>query len=135
MPYIIHVPQIPRPFISNNPNIFMDCHSWGWNVESRPYSDSFCRAARNQENARFEGDRRAEQLEGYWTAELERRERMIDTGTPAATNVERNDAKIILASTRVFGKHVKNDSVQGVVEFMQPKGLVVQVVEVDEWDL
>jgi hypothetical protein len=74
MPYIINVPAVPRPFITNDPAIYMDCLSWGWRCESRPFSDSYCKATRKREDSRFESERRALQLEQYWSEARERRE-------------------------------------------------------------
>jgi hypothetical protein len=74
MPYIINVPAVPRPFITNDPAIYMDCLSWGWSCESRPFSDSYCKATRKREDSRFESERRALQLEQYWSEARERRD-------------------------------------------------------------
>jgi hypothetical protein len=74
MPYVIYVPACPRAYITNDPRIFMDAKSWGWPVESRPYSDSFCKAMRREEGARFESERRTAQLERCWTLELKQRQ-------------------------------------------------------------
>ncbi|KAF1919660.1 hypothetical protein BDU57DRAFT_148596 [Ampelomyces quisqualis] len=97
MPYLIYVPGGPRPYITNDPRIFMDAKSWNWPCESRPYADSFCKALRREEHLRFESARRTAQLEQCWMTELERRKK------PAIT-----------ARTRTFkvpAKHSKHDSV------------------------
>ena len=75
MPYIIYVPAIPRPYITNDPRIYVDCNKvFGWTCESRPFSDSYCKNVRINEDMRNEGDRRRQQLEQYWVAELGRQE-------------------------------------------------------------
>ena len=74
MPYIINAPGVPRPYITNNPAIYFDCLSWGWSCDARPFSDSYCKATRKREEARFEVDKRAEQLERFkgesWLSDL-----------------------------------------------------------------
>jgi hypothetical protein len=73
MPYIIYVPGVPKPYITNDPRIYMDCLKiFKWECESRPFSDTFCKALREKENDRFLSDRRRSQLEAYWVKELER---------------------------------------------------------------
>jgi hypothetical protein len=101
MPYLIWVPHNPRPYISNDPRIFMDAKSWSWRPESRPYTDAFCVALRRQENARYESERRAGRLEQCWLAELERR-RQSKEAAPVMT-------------MKVPVKHAKHDSVQGII--------------------
>jgi hypothetical protein len=101
MPYIIHVPGVPRPYITNDPSIFMDARSFEWPCQSRPYSDSFCKAARREEAARFESDRRTAQLEQYWITELTRNKERAPATPPT--------------NARVSMKHAKHDSVHGVV--------------------
>lgn len=134
MPYIVHVPQIPRPYITNNPSIFIDCQSWNWNVESRPYNDPFCQAVRKQENARYESDRRVEQLEQFWRAEVERQQRLKDVQANVQTTVVETDAIKGTATVQICGKHAKNDSVHGAVEFMEPKGSAIGIVQVIKLD-
>ena len=101
MPYLIWVPHDPRPYITNDPRIFMDAKSWSWGAESRPYTDAFCASLKRQEEARYEGDRRAAQLEQCWVAELERRK------TPKEV------APIMTVEMPV--NHAKNDSVHSIV--------------------
>jgi hypothetical protein len=101
MPYIIHVPGVPRPYITNDPRIFMDARSFDWHCESRPYADSFCKALRREEDARFESDRRAARLEQYWIAEL------VQTQKSAKT------APIVIVEAPI--KHAKHDSVHSVI--------------------
>lgn len=110
MPYIINVPAMPRPYITNNPAVYMDCLSWGWNCESRPFSDSYCKAARKREEARFEVDRRAEQLEKYYEEELARRVRARRSLSIANIGFAKT-----LKPFQGFGKHhAKHDSVVSV---------------------
>lgn len=109
MPYIINVPEIPRPYITNNPSVYMDCLSWGWQCESRPFSDSYCKAARKREEARFEVDRRAEQLEKYYEEELARRVRAKRSVSIASIGFARS-----LKPFQGFGKHAKHDSIVSV---------------------
>jgi hypothetical protein len=74
MPYIIYVPGVLRPYITNDPRIYMDClNVFAWQCESRPFCDAFCKAFRQEEDERFMSDRRRGQLEAYWVEELERR--------------------------------------------------------------
>lgn len=71
MPYIIQVPGIPRPYITNDPRIYMDCaRIFNWPCEARPFSDSYCRRLRATEDSRHEAERRREQLESYWLSSL-----------------------------------------------------------------
>lgn len=108
MPYIINVPEMPRPYITNNPAIYMDCLSWGWQCESRPFSDSYCKAARKREEARFEADKRAEQLDKYYAQELARRERAKRSMSIANIGITKS------LKPFGFGRHNKHDSVVSV---------------------
>jgi hypothetical protein len=73
MPYIMYVPGVPKPYITNDPRIYMDCLKvFKWEYKSRPLSDTFCKALREEENDRFLSDRRRSQLEAYSVEELER---------------------------------------------------------------
>ncbi|PSN62035.1 hypothetical protein BS50DRAFT_460426, partial [Corynespora cassiicola Philippines] len=74
MPYVIKVPGNPRPFITNNPIIYMDCRTWGWGPESRRYGDRFCKRVRDEEAMRFETDHRERELDRIWSEEVNRRE-------------------------------------------------------------
>jgi hypothetical protein len=110
MPYIINVPEIPRPYITNDPSLYFDCLSLGWQCESRPFSDSYCKAARKREEARYEVEKRAEQLEKYWSQGVARRE-----------NAKRSmSIANVLGMTKSlkpfqgFGRHTKHDSVVSV---------------------
>jgi hypothetical protein len=98
---MIYVPGCPRPYITNDPRIFLDAKSWEWPCESRPYADAYCKAMLKQEHLRFESDRRAEQLEQYWTAELERRRKSMQATQTVTYEVPM--------------KHAKKDSVLGVI--------------------
>ncbi|KAH6614063.1 hypothetical protein C7974DRAFT_417801 [Boeremia exigua] len=109
MPYIINVPEMPRPFITNNPSVYMDCLSWGWHCEARPFSDSYCKAARKREEARYEVDKRAEQLEKYYTEEVARRERAKRSMSIACIGLSKS-----LKPFQGFGRHTKHDSVVSV---------------------
>lgn len=109
MPYIINVPAIPRPYVTNNPAVYMDCLSWGWHCESRPFSDSYCKAARKREEARFEADKRAEQLEKYWSDEVARRETAKRSMSIANLGIMKS-----LKPFQGFGRHTKHDSVVSV---------------------
>jgi len=100
MPYLIWLPHDPRPYITNDPRIFMDAKIWSWQAEARPYTDALCIALRRQEDARFEYDRRATRLEQYWAAEVERRKAPAEV-VPTMT-------------VEVPTKHAKHDSVQSV---------------------
>ncbi|KAL6710249.1 hypothetical protein ACN47E_009195 [Coniothyrium glycines] len=74
MPYIIRVPGVPRPYITNDPSIYLDgLNIFHWDCEARPFSDSYCRALRDEEEERFEGDKRCEQLQEHWLNELHQR--------------------------------------------------------------
>ncbi|KAI4671595.1 uncharacterized protein J4E78_000091 [Alternaria triticimaculans] len=74
MPYIIYVPGVLQPYITNDPRIYMDCSKiFEWECESRPFCDAFCKAFRQDEDAQFLSERRRGQLEAYWIEELERR--------------------------------------------------------------
>lgn len=101
MPYLIYVPGCPRPYITNDPRIFMDAKSWNWPCESRPYADAFCNALRRQEHSRFESARRTAQLEQCWMTELERRKKPVTTSRTTAFKVP--------------AKHSKHDSVLSVM--------------------
>ncbi|KAH7395200.1 hypothetical protein DE146DRAFT_616348 [Phaeosphaeria sp. MPI-PUGE-AT-0046c] len=111
MPYLIFVPGCPRPYITNDPRIYLDARSWDWPCESRPYSDSSCNALRRQEDARFESDRRTARLEDCWIAERKRRHESMATLPPVILHMP--------------AKHAKHDSVQSVV---------VEVRELDSED-
>jgi hypothetical protein len=101
MPYLIWVPHDPRPFVTNDPRIFVDAKLWSWQAESRPYTDALCNTLRRQEDALFEYDRRAAQLERYWAAEVERR-KVSDEVAP-------------VMKMEIPTKHAKHDSVQSVL--------------------
>lgn len=108
MPYIINTPGNPRPYVTNNAIIYMDCLAWGWRCESRPFSDSFCKAARQREESRFEVERRAEQLEKYWSQAVARREeakRSMSIGMGIMKSIK---------PFQGFGRHTRHDSVLGV---------------------
>jgi hypothetical protein len=105
MPYVINVPGCPRPYITNDPRIFFDAKAWGWPVESRPYSDSFCKAMRREEGARFESERRTAQLERCWTLELMQRQTK-----PTRVRKTKN-----IATSKKHAKHAKHDSVHDMV--------------------
>lgn len=109
MPYIINVPHIPRPYITNNPALYMDCLSWGWQCESRPFSDSYCKATRRREEARYEADKRAEQLDRYYSEELARREHAKRSMCITNLGITKS-----LKPFQGFGRHSKHDSVIGV---------------------
>ncbi|KZM25920.1 uncharacterized protein EKO05_0009194 [Ascochyta rabiei] len=109
MPYIINTPANPRPYITNNPTIYMDCLTWGWHCESRPFSDSFCKAARKQEESRYEVDKRAKQLEKYWSEGVARRENAKKSMFIANLGIMKS-----LKPFQGFGKHTKHDSVVSV---------------------
>jgi hypothetical protein len=109
MPYIINMPENPRPYITNDPRIYMDCLSWGWQCESRPFSDAFCKAARKREDTRFESDRRAEQLEKYWTEGVARREHAKRSMSIANLGIIKS-----IKPFQGFGRHSKHDSVVSV---------------------
>ncbi|OAL04037.1 hypothetical protein IQ06DRAFT_216392 [Phaeosphaeriaceae sp. SRC1lsM3a] len=102
MPYLIFAPGCPRPYITNDPRIYLDAKSWNWPCESRPYADPSCKALRRQEAARFESERRAARLEECWIAERMRRQ----------------ESKAILPPVVLHMpvKHMKHDSVQSFVE-------------------
>jgi hypothetical protein len=101
MPYIIYVPGCPRPYITNDPRIYIDAKEcFKWPSESRPYSDKECKAIRKEEDERFEGERRTARLEQYWLAELERRHWPVEI------------ARIVKSA--IPSKHAKNDSVLSV---------------------
>jgi hypothetical protein len=109
MPYIINAPGVPRPYITNNPAIYFDCLSWGWSCDARPFSDSYCKATRKREEARFEVDKRAEQLERYYEQELTRRER-----AKRPVSIHKIGFTTSLKPFEGFGRHAKHDSVVSV---------------------
>jgi hypothetical protein len=109
MPYIINVPEMPRPYITNNPGIYLDCLSWGWECESRPFSDSYCKATRKREDSRHETDRRALQLEKYWVEARERRE--ISKRSMSIANLGMIKS---IKPFQGFGNHARNDSAVSV---------------------
>ena len=109
MPYIINVPEMPRPYITNNPAIYMDCLSWGWHCESRPFSDPYCKATRKREESRYEAEKRAEQLEKYWSEGTARREHAKRSMSIANLGIVKS-----LKPFGGFGRHTKHDSVIGV---------------------
>ncbi|KAF9694384.1 hypothetical protein EKO04_007431 [Ascochyta lentis] len=109
MPYIINVPEIPRVYVTNNPAIYMDCLAWGWRCESRPFSDSFCKAAREREESRYEADKRAQQLERYWLDGVARRENAKKSMFIANLGITKS-----LKPFQGFGKHTRHDSVVSV---------------------
>lgn len=100
---------MPRPYVSNNPEIYMDCLSWGWKCESRPFSDSYCKAVRKREEERYEADRRAEQLEKFWSEGVARREYAKRSMSIANLGIMKS-----LKPFQGFGKHTKHDSVISV---------------------
>ncbi|KAF1938220.1 hypothetical protein EJ02DRAFT_458051 [Clathrospora elynae] len=70
MPYIICVPGIFRPFLTNDPRIYIDCYElFKWDCEARPYSDALCKKLQ-EEDSRHESDSRRHQLENYWMKAL-----------------------------------------------------------------
>lgn len=87
----------------------MDCLSWGWRCESRPFSDSYCKAARKREEARFEVEKRAQQLDKYYEEELARRHRAKRSMSIASIGLVKS-----LKPFQGFGKHAKHDSVISV---------------------
>jgi hypothetical protein len=96
MPYIIRVPGIIQPYITNNPTIYIDClKTFNWDCESRLYYDTFCTTVRKEEEMRYTVDRRRAQLETYWMNELERRERLehASTAVKAAVRTEEPEAE------------------------------------------
>ncbi|KAF2855562.1 hypothetical protein T440DRAFT_157544 [Plenodomus tracheiphilus IPT5] len=116
MPYIIQVPGIPRPYITNDPRIYMDCaRVFNWPCEARPFSDSYCRLLRDQEEQRHEGERRRDQLESYYFDQLDHIRLMEAAATPLPSEPEELDITSLPGEFAVPGKHVKHDSVHGVV--------------------
>lgn len=87
----------------------MDCLAWGWSCESRPFSDSYCKAARKREEARFEADKRAEQLDKYYEQELNRRKRAKRPVSITKIGITKS-----LKPFEGFGRHTKHDSVVSV---------------------
>jgi hypothetical protein len=112
MPYIIYMPGCPRPYITNDPRIYIDAKEcFKWPSESRPYADAECKMIRKEEGERFEGERRAARLEQYWLEELARCNKSVETGP----------TKIMESTT----KHEKNDLVYNVVvevKELEPRG-------------
>ena len=135
MPYIIYVPAIPRPYITNDPRIYIDCSKvFGWTCESRPFSDSYCKDARAKEDVHDEGDRRRDQLEQYWVAELKQRERLRQEAEAGHVKVlvkvkEPSSIAQSVSTTPIamFGKHDKRDSVLSVL--IEVQGSVDDIVE------
>jgi hypothetical protein len=115
MPYIIHVPGVPRPYITNDPRIFMDARSFDWHCESRPYSDSFCKIVRREEDARYESDRRTAHLEQYWVVESIRNKKPATTKSTATVKIPIKHAR-----------HAKHDSVHGIVVEVQELRLDIE---------
>lgn len=120
MPYIIKVPAIPRPYITNDPRIYMDCaRVLGWECEARPFTDSYCKTIQDREYKRNESDRRRSQLDAFWSEGLSQHTKSEEALAAAApTQVEALPQPIKAISTTpvlTTGKHSKHDSVMGVV--------------------
>lgn len=138
MPYIIYVPAIPRPYITNDPRIYVDCSKvFGWTCESRPFSDSYCKNVRINEDTRNEGDRRRQQLEQYCVAELGRRERLKQEAEAAHVeslgDVEEPAPIEYSASTnlvKIPKTHDKRDSVLSVFVEIQESAAVAIVKDI-----
>jgi len=113
MPYIIQVPGIPRPYITNDPRIYMDCaRLLNWPCEARPFSDSYCRLLRATEDARHEGERRREQLESYWLASLGQHSLSEAAAIPLPDQDDDLGVPALQpACALVTTKHAKHDSV------------------------
>jgi hypothetical protein len=99
MPYIIYVPGVPQPYITNDPRIYIDCLKlFKWDCESRPFHDVVCKAFRAEEDERCLADRRREQLEAYWVEALERqrkpREKVDSPMENAAISTEETVEKV-----------------------------------------
>ena len=105
---------------------------FNWDCEARPFADVYCKALRAEEELRFDGDRRCQQLEKYWSDELDQhKSREIEsTAHPAAfTHIEppafAENTNLIRPVT-LIEKSVKRDSLLGVI---------VQVHELSESDV
>jgi hypothetical protein len=49
MPYIIRVPGVPQPYVTNDPRIYLDClKAFNWECESRPFGDTYCQTLRER---------------------------------------------------------------------------------------
>ncbi|CBX93702.1 hypothetical protein IAQ61_003589 [Plenodomus lingam] len=117
MPYIIQVPGIPRPYITNDPRIYLDCaRVFHWPCEARPFSDSYCKLLRDQEEKRHEGERRRDQLESHYFDQLDHMRLMEAAATPLPEEPEGMEAAAVPGGCTVgTGKHAKHDSVQEAV--------------------
>ncbi|CAN9116473.1 unnamed protein product [Alternaria alternata] len=101
MPYIIYVPGVPQPYITNDPRIYIDCLKLlKWECESRPFHDAFCKELRADEDEQSLADRRRDQLEAFWVEALQRQTNLRDgsdrpdenTGTLIEKTVESSAA-------------------------------------------
>lgn len=119
MPYLIQVPGIPRPYITNDPRIYMDCaRLLHWPCEARPFSDSYCKLLRAAEDARHEAERRREQLQAYWLDHLGQLRLSEAAAIPLPVHdddlgiASLPDAHAVVVGVVVAArKHVKHDSV------------------------
>ncbi|KAH7068808.1 hypothetical protein BKA63DRAFT_95823 [Paraphoma chrysanthemicola] len=114
MPYIIYVPSIPRPYITNDPSIYMDAKTWGWDCESRPFSDSYCKAFRHEEDSRFEGERRTAQLDLYMITERTRRSSPQQNPKSMAIGSPKRHAKFDSVHSFLFHAEELLDSSDGI---------------------
>ncbi|KAI8942423.1 hypothetical protein NX059_000495 [Plenodomus lindquistii] len=116
MPYIIQVPGIPRPYITNDPRIYMDCaRVFNWPCEARPFTDSYCKMLRDQEEKRHESERRRDQLESYYLDQLDHMRLMEAASTPLPEEPEQVAFSKSTPISHSTGKHAKHDSLLGVV--------------------
>lgn len=128
MPYIIRVPGIPRPYITNDPRIYLDgLNIFRWDCEARPFSDSYCKMLRREEEARFEGEKRCEQLIQHWNNELQQRRWREVAGLSTVGSFTLSRKPSLASPVGMFSKDTKRDSVIGVL-------VEVKEIHVDELD-
>ncbi|KAF2467632.1 uncharacterized protein BDR25DRAFT_358318 [Lindgomyces ingoldianus] len=80
MPFIIYVPHSNRPYLTEISTIASDCHSWGWQVESRSSSDSYTCEIQRREKQLKQSELRISLL-SVWSHEYTRRLGLKSTDT------------------------------------------------------
>lgn len=128
MPYIIRVPGIPRPYITNDPSIYFDgLNIFRWDCEARPFSDTYCKRLRQQEESRFEAEKRCEQLNQHWQNELHQRRWREVAGLTTVETFSLTRKQSLVSPIGMFSKDAKRDSVTSVT-------VEIKEIDVDELD-
>ncbi|CAO2654643.1 Nn.00g113760.m01.CDS01 [Neocucurbitaria sp. VM-36] len=119
MPYIIYVPAMPRPYITNDPRIYVDCSQvFGWICESRPFSDSYCKNS-NTGLPNWDGGRLKQEAEAALMESLGDVEEPAPIEHPASTDL-----------VNMSRKHNKRDSVLSVFLEIQESVAVAIVKDI-----